>query len=313
MCFVALAHAQNTANSITAIKPGTYIGFTIDFSEIMGMSEKEFSEHEEDWEKDKSTIVDNFLKGLNLTLSRALVAFPYANKDYTLKVNVKSISTTGKFAYDATIVDKAGNCYFKYNIDDNGKKASIAVLSKLARIKTYALITGQTLGSAIRTKMGLTTSQARKQGKEGIEEGRKAAIDSIKRANPDLIFAKVGSGLNIKDKIFVVNKSQHYIQQLAIVKFNKFGEIEVVCIHPKIIAPGQTCEIASYDDEELERLHKQTLAFKIKGSRKSQSDADDKDVTYKFNVKLSEEDHDLYVEVSKPLDTFLAPDNVLDF
>lgn len=143
-----------TVNDMSAVKPGSKINFVIDFSKasIMGMNEKDFSNYEKDWNKDRPTIVDRFQKGVNSKLSDMLRVGSYPDSEYTMKVTVKTISDMGNVYCDAVIVDKSGTVIFSVNNVNGGTEPPILPGSKLARIKTWSYLTGRSLSGILKSE-----------------------------------------------------------------------------------------------------------------------------------------------------------------
>lgn len=132
----------------------------------------------------------------------------------------------------------------------------------------------------------------------------------------------VPSNLKIKDKIFLVNKSPYLILQamVALPQLNSGYELLGSATY---LAANESATIASYDNNWLKNLRGKTIAIKVKGAKvftgenrtgvatpiggvgvahtEISSDLvnniDPKDITYSFDVKMHEEDHDLYIEV----------------
>ena len=143
-----------TVNDMSAVKPGSKINFVIDFSKatIMGMNETDFSNYEKDWHKDQPTIIRRFQKGVNNKLGGVLNLGSYPNSEFTMKVTVKTISDMGNVYCDAAIVDKGGTVIFNVNNVNGGSEPPILPGSKLARIKTWAYLTGRSVGGILKSE-----------------------------------------------------------------------------------------------------------------------------------------------------------------
>lgn len=143
-----------TVNKMSAVKPGSKINLVIDFSKatIMGMSETEFSNYEKDWKKDQPTIISRFRKGVNSKLNDMLNIGAFPSADYTMKVTVKTISDMGNVYCDAVIVDMNGTVIFSVNNVNGGSEPPILPGSKLARIKSWAYLTGRSLSSILKSE-----------------------------------------------------------------------------------------------------------------------------------------------------------------
>lgn len=155
ICLTIMANAQVVSKSeLSAIKPGSKIGFVCDFSDavIMGMDEEAFSKYEPDWAEDKPTVVTNYMNGINNKLDGILVVGQLKDTEYTLKVSVKNVTTKGYMLCDAEIVDSKGNSYFVVKQVNGGKEPPISPGTKLAKMKVWATLTGRSLGSIIRSE-----------------------------------------------------------------------------------------------------------------------------------------------------------------
>ena len=133
-------------------------------------------------------------------------------------------------------------------------------------------------------------------------------LDSIKRVDPNVIILNVGK-LNVKDKIFLTNKSALFIQQAMIGYINKDARFEIIGARANI-SPGE--KLASFDDNELKKVRRKALVIKVKAS-KPQSEKDvngekQSEVTYDFDATLSENRHDLYIDI-----IYMKDDDMLNF
>ena len=72
--------------------------------------------------------------------------------NYILKISVKTVSAKGHIICDALVVDKDGNLFFAAEQVNGGKEPPISPGSKLAKIKFWAMLTGRSLGSIIRSE-----------------------------------------------------------------------------------------------------------------------------------------------------------------
>ena len=111
------------------------------------------------------------------------------------------------------------------------------------------------------------------------------------QTNGHIIFKLVSHKLDLKDKIIVSNQSSYTLLQVAVclAEDNKLKPLGS-CTN---IEPGESGEIASFDDNALKNLQSRTIGIKAKGIKKGDSE----DVTYEFDVKLLEDDHDLIIEL----------------
>lgn len=163
-----------------------------------------------------------------------------------------------------------------------------------------------------KTSVILTGEQKRvketnKERRYRLNNQRQHTIDSLKKANSNIVIKEIDKTLDIKDKIFIVNKSQSCINQLAIAIINAEGKYESVCSMIKDVQPGQTAEIISFSNNELKQLRGRLIVVKIKGSKysgnqggiiKEDIDENSSNITYDFDIKLYERRHDLYIEAN---------------
>lgn len=141
-------------------------------------------------------------------------------------------------------------------------------------------------------------------------------------ATDNVIMVTIPANLKIKDKIFLVNKSPYLILQAMIALPKSKGDFEFLG-NANYLASSERATIASYENNELKNLRGKTIAIKVKGAKvftgenrtgvatpmgdvgvahteiasELVNNLDPKDITYSFEAKLHEEDHDLYIEV----------------
>jgi hypothetical protein len=153
-----------------------------------------------------------------------------------------------------------------------------------------------------------------------------------------IVYVHVPKQLNIKDKIYLVNRSQTTILQAAVVLVSVSGANYTSLGSATLVMPNCRYEMASFSGNKLKRLKDQTIGVKIKGVKKVLGDinrtgiaggsyatgafglgishkeikADELNnldpslITYDYSVSLSEENHDLYITVTNGA-------NALDF
>lgn len=136
------------------------------------------------------------------------------------------------------------------------------------------------------------------QAQEGNEK-----IDNSKQ---DIIYKTVPKKwFNIKDKIIVQNKSPYYILQVVVAVEDSNGDLRPLG-SSSYLAPNGTSELASFRDNSLKALKGKVIAIKAKGTKVllgDNSQAADlnnikpSDITYDFDVRLSQSRHDLYIEL----------------
>lgn len=150
-----------------------------------------------------------------------------------------------------------------------------------------------------------------------------AIKDSTSTQSDNVMYKTVEKNLNIKDKIIVQNKSPYLILQIMVALPNETEGFTPIG-SSSYIAANEAREIASYDNNSLKFLRGKTIAIKIKGAKiaipenKTQvytpygsvdvqhkeidpniiNNIKDKNITYNFDVKLFETNHDLYLQVN---------------
>lgn len=140
-----------------------------------------------------------------------------------------------------------------------------------------------------------------------------------------VFFMQIPRNLNIKDNVFVQNRSPYFIMQM-VVAVDMVGNGDFIPIGQASYVPvGKAVKIASYDDNNLRRLRGKTLLFKVKGAKVNPSSSgaqvdvytpygsvnvDNRrvdmdvvknikpsDITYDFRARVFESDHDLYIQL----------------
>jgi len=152
------------------------------------------------------------------------------------------------------------------------------------------------------------------------------AQDSINvdpTTNGHIVYKVVPRKFNIKDKIFVTNKSPYYILQIVVAEVvdNKLIPIGSATS----ISPNETYEMVSFSNNTLRELRGKKIAIKAKGAKIAavgnenrtrvdvpfysvsvrHKDIDPEivnnlkpeDITYEFDSALSESHHDLYIDM----------------
>ena len=108
----------------------------------------------------------------------------------------------------------------------------------------------------------------------------------------NIIITEVPRNLDIKDKVFVNNKTPYKIERIVVALATEEDQYQPLW-SAENIAVGDVVEIASYKDNELKDLRRKKLALKIKGKNsKSQ------EITYNFDIRLYDLRHDLYIELT---------------
>ena len=129
------------------------------------------------------------------------------------------------------------------------------------------------------------------------------AVDSIKSLDKNIFFKRIPR-LKIKDKVFIVNKTNHYIVQAVVTAISKNYTLTQIGTEGSL-APGETKELASFEDNDLKKFRGKVIAMKVKGVKSVivqnngsiSSIANESDVTYDFDARFSANRHDLYIEI----------------
>ena len=143
-----VANAQKVTGSFAPLGDEARVKMNIDFSEadIMGMSEEEFADFEEDWNHDKVDILAYIYERANDALNGAISVGNYKQEtEYTLDLVVRTVN--GRGDYDCDV-------YLYRNLDDGSQEFVAEALGVNAR------------GGKIGTKLNLMKDGAKHTGKE---------------------------------------------------------------------------------------------------------------------------------------------------
>ena len=130
-------------------------------------------------------------------------------------------------------------------------------------------------------------------------------MDSIKREDPKVFFAAVGK-LNIKDKVYITNKTTYIIEKAVIGYIDLNMKFQIIATASDV-SPGHKTELISFDNNGLKMVQKKMLVLKVKG-RHSDSTQDSKgmapshesdanSIIYEFDAVISEVRHDLCIDI----------------
>ena len=105
--------AQKIEGSLDVLKEAQRVGLEVDFSSasILGMSEQEYSDYEQDWQTDKPAIVSRLAEGCNDKLDGLFYVGSYNAevRDALIRITVLTVSQKGDMDCDARIMDPDGN------------------------------------------------------------------------------------------------------------------------------------------------------------------------------------------------------------
>lgn len=154
-------------------------------------------------------------------------------------------------------------------------------------------------------QMNATFGSERAKAERHYASKVREAMDSIKRKDPKVFYVPVGK-LNVKDKVFLTNKTSYYIEKAVIGYINLNLRFQTIATASNI-SPGQKIELTSFDKNGLEIVQKRVLVMKVKGSSNGNTqetdepepslETDAKGTTYDFDAALSEIRHDLYIDI----------------
>ena len=131
----------------------------------------------------------------------------------------------------------------------------------------------------------------------------------------NVIIKQVPQKFKINDKIILVNKSPYHILQAVIALCKENGDYLPLAAPATSIASNQEVEYASFEYNRLKQLKGRNIAIKVKALKRPIEQIDDldsvnpEDITYNFDVTLSENRHDLIITISSKS----ASGNVMDF
>jgi len=154
---VTLGKAQTINGDFTPLKEQTRVKMDIDFSDavIMGMSEEEFSEYEEDWEHDKVEVYSLFYNYVNEVLKGNIIVGNYKqDTEYVLQVKILTVDVRGDYDSDVYLIHN----------HPGGEQETVATIeglfarggkfgSKLNLMKDGAEHTGNALGKVLLKEM----------------------------------------------------------------------------------------------------------------------------------------------------------------
>lgn len=125
-----------------------------------------------------------------------------------------------------------------------------------------------------------------------------------KKQVKDLVIAHIPSHYNLRDKIFICNQSQYPILRAVVVNGNNYSQIIGAC---NLLNPQDCIELADFPANSLSLLLGSDIGVKVKGIKNNHiidiknypiDNIPAEQVTYDFNVFVTEQQHDLYINVS---------------
>lgn len=156
--------------------------------------------------------------------------------------------------------------------------------------------------------------------------------DTNKADNKNIISLIIPQNMKIKDKIFILNKTNTTILQAVVAQVGDDGQQNVLGVSI-LQYPSQKVTIASFDNNELKQLRGKKIAIKVKGTTEmignmnstsvgaawggtggfggggvtvnhrdldadKINNLDENKITYNYSASIHEEDHDLYITVT---------------
>lgn len=191
---------------------------------------------------------------------------------------------------------------------NSGSKKSLGSTSNIYSGRTKELasfegnwlknIRGHSIEISIKGKIGTTDEKGSSAFKVMLSEQDHDLYVEVFNNDKGVIFKRVPQELDLKDKVFIVNKSAFEITHAALALVENTGNYQPIASMDGL-APGDTYELISYSDNELANLRGRVIALKIRGKKGFKvTDDSDANAFYDFNASLSEESHDLYIEVT---------------
>ena len=147
------AQAQNLdSGSLRELAEAGVAGFEVDYSEayIHSMTEAEFAQYEEDWDKDQKYIISEFLDNLNERTGDQLIVVKGRKTDLTLRWVVLHISPQGNIISELHVVNKEGKVLAKIT---ELRGAGGRFGTKLNLIKDGARSSGKHAGSFLKREL----------------------------------------------------------------------------------------------------------------------------------------------------------------
>ncbi len=155
------------------------------------------------------------------------------------------------------------------------------------------------------------------------QDGANKVVSDSTSASRGVFYKEVSKRLNIKDKVFLVNRTPYLILQSVVAMVDdKDGHLTSLgaC---SLVSPGASVELLSLSDGALKYLRGKRLAIKVKASKKMiatnhtsvntpMGSADvqyqnvdpevinslqPEDMIYNFDAVLYEANHDLYIRI----------------
>ena len=145
-----VANAQKVTGSFAPLGDEARVKMNIDFSEadIMGMSEEEFADFEEDWNHDKVDILAYIYERANDALNGAISVGNYKQEtEYTLDLVVRTVNGRGDYDCDLFLYRNLADGSQEFVAEAEGISARGGKIgTKLNLMKDGAKHTGKALG-----------------------------------------------------------------------------------------------------------------------------------------------------------------------
>ncbi len=131
--------------------------------------------------------------------------------------------------------------------------------------------------------------------------------------NDGVIIKQIPKSFKINDNVYLVNKTPYHILHAIVATVN--GSAYTPIGSATGLNPNAQIEIAAYSDNKLKKLRGSSLAIKVKALKRPIEQINDldninpDDLTYNFDVILSENRHDLIIEIIEKR----TSGNIMDF
>ena len=153
VCLTVIAYGQTISGSFEGLVQEGRAMFEVDFSQakLFGMSEEDFAVYEEDWDKDRSAVVENIEENISAKI-RGQVRVPSSSETtYKIKIQVLSVSSIGEFVCDAYILN--GNQVEASIKNIRSEGAFLRFSTKLRMMKDGARHFGKLAGQLLKEEL----------------------------------------------------------------------------------------------------------------------------------------------------------------
>lgn len=164
------------------------------------------------------------------------------------------------------------------------------------------------------------------------QEGTEKAVSDSTKAHSGVFYKQVSKKLNLKDNIFLVNRTPFMILQAVVALVDENDGHLTSLGSCSLVSPNESREMLSFSDNGLKYLRGRRLAIKVKATKKMIStngtsvntpygsvrvqpkidqeildSLKPEDIIYDFDAVLYEANHDLYIRIVS------KQDGIMDF